>query len=101
MTTRQAMKVSKFEVDRCGTVGEIGPRTVSCPVFWWVCNINTRLTFAGKSDTSLDDRFFFFLLMLSFGCTDDVLTSHLLEYVFYKLSNEPTQRALRRSVRAL
>ena len=39
--------------------------------------------------------------MLSFGCTDDVLTSHLLEYVFDKLSNEPTQRALRRSVRAL
>ena len=64
------------------------------------CKNNTRLTFAGKSDTSLDDRFFF-LIMLSFGCTDDVLTSHLLEYVFYKLSNEPTQRALRRSVRAL
>ena len=46
MPTRQTMKVAKYEVDRCGTVGEIGPRTVWCPVFWWVCNINTRLTFA-------------------------------------------------------
>ena len=27
----------------------------------WVCNINTRLTFASKSDTSLDDRFCFFI----------------------------------------
>ena len=58
MTTRQAMKVSKFEVDRCGTVGEIGPRTVSCPVFWWVCNINTRLTFAEAKVIKFGPAFF-------------------------------------------